>query len=180
MVSQCDVRQLSRCVRERVDAIATEPYLGPPARGEHRKLSQAEPGPASPERTGEPPALKSTLYRELHALYLVAFREFAKVLEPGGRVVFISPTFRHPHALIRTNVRMGGGGSRRTSEGKVGVDVARDVERFGFHPINPFPPPLREHPLLRGKTDLPYARPDQHIGRRILVFTFTPLQGRRR
>jgi len=73
-VHQCDVRALSTCAAPRsVDAIATEPYLGP---------------------SRQPTAAGRTLKAELRSLYLDAFREFAKVLKVGGRAVFIVPSFR--------------------------------------------------------------------------------------
>jgi|GEM_PF-152890 len=128
-ITECDVRQLSQCVRERVDAIVTEPCLGPP----------------------KPQADSRKLQAELRLLYIDAFREFAKVLKPDGRVVFVVPVFRG-----RLDTRA--------------VDITRDVERMGFRALSPFPKSLEHHPLLRGIHALEYARPDQRVGRRILVF----------
>ncbi len=117
-----------------VDAIVTEPTLGP-ARGVHPRGLDA-------------------LIAELHTLYITAFREFARVLKPGGRVVFITPIFRTTR-------------SART------VDITNDVARFGFRPLPPFPTPLAEHPALAHIAHLDYARPDQRTGRRILRFSRT-------
>ncbi len=155
-IEQCDVRRLSQCVRERVDVIVTEPYLGPP-----RQL------PASSSKL-------QALQGELRTLYVNAFREFAKVLKPGGRVVFIVPEFRRHYVPIRTNGRMRSGGPRRIEGVGTAIDVTRDVVRFGFQRVDPFPVPLREHGVLHGQRDLPYARLDQRVGRRILVFQSDP------
>ncbi|MBI4434950.1 methyltransferase domain-containing protein, partial [Candidatus Uhrbacteria bacterium] len=165
-VERCDVRKLSTCVAPRsVDAIVTEPYLGPPG-----GLGPS-PSRSPSQRAGE--KVRAQVIRDLHALYLDAFREFAKVLKPGGRVVFIVPEFQRDHSPIRTNRRMERGSERRGDTAKDRVDITRDVERLGFRRVNPFPSALRAHATLGGREDLPYARPDQHVGRRILVFVRT-------
>ena len=70
-----DVRELSKHLHE-VDAVVTEPYLGPALRGEpHEQEVQAT-------------------INELTQLYGAAFVEFAKILKPGGRVVMVFPVFR--------------------------------------------------------------------------------------
>lgn len=65
-----------------IDAIATEPYLGKPLRGQETKqelLSQA---------------------KELHDLYLQAFQQFHKILKPNGKIVFIIPRFKYGNEWI--------------------------------------------------------------------------------
>lgn len=134
---QCDVRALSRCVRERVHSIATEPHLGAPGvRTAAQRASETE---------------------KLRALYRAAFQEFATVLIPGGRVVFIVPDVRSPSTVHRP---------------AFASIVTADAAAVGFRRVPPFPPALRDHPILRGKDDLPYAREDQRMGRRTLVFQF--------
>lgn len=71
-----DVRQLAEVIGDRrVDAIVTEPYLGPPRRGRETR------------------ATLHTVISELADLYLAAFVQIARVLKPGGRVVVALPEF---------------------------------------------------------------------------------------
>ena len=69
-----DVKNLSRYIKD-IAAIVTEPYLGPPLKGNENELFFKEE------------------LRKLTELYLVALREFHKVLSPSGRVVIIFPRF---------------------------------------------------------------------------------------
>jgi len=61
---------------EQVDAIVTEPYLGPPLKG----------------REGKQEIVK--IINNLSELYIGAFGEFRKILKTGGRIVIIFPSFR--------------------------------------------------------------------------------------
>ncbi len=71
-----DVRHISKNLPPRsIDAIITEPYLGPPLRGNE-----------TPEKIQE-------IIEELSSLYLAAFGEFKKILKPDGRVVMLFPVF---------------------------------------------------------------------------------------
>ena len=70
-----DVKNLSQKVTA-VDAIVTEPYLGPALRG------------------GESQKEIQNILAELEQLYLAAFAEFKKILKPGGKVVIIFPWFK--------------------------------------------------------------------------------------
>src|SRR3989344_577266 len=75
-VLQCDVRQLSQKVtRESVDAIVTEPYLGP-SRMEWNEKNIRQ------------------VARELESLYGQALLEFAKALKSNGRIVMGWPIFK--------------------------------------------------------------------------------------
>jgi len=74
-VLQSEVGQISSKVKK-VDAIVTEPYLGPALRG------------------GESREQIEKTVSELESLYLTAFAEFAKVLSPSGRIVIIFPWFK--------------------------------------------------------------------------------------
>ena len=74
-ISNIDVRELSRHVHD-IDAIITEPYLGPALRGESREHEV------------------QTTIKELSDLYEYAFSEFQKIVKPNGRVVMVFPVFR--------------------------------------------------------------------------------------
>ncbi|MBI4433746.1 methyltransferase domain-containing protein [Candidatus Uhrbacteria bacterium] len=127
-----DARAVDQVLLPRsVDAVVTEPYLGPSQRS----------------ASGDATTL-SILYRD-------AFRSFARVVKPGGRVVFVAPVFR-------------------SMRGARAIDVTDAVRAFGFHRMSSFPTELQSHPLLRDREDLPYARADQRVGRRILVFRYAP------
>jgi tRNA G10 N-methylase Trm11 len=78
-VFQHDVRNLSEQIPlTSVDAIVTEPYLGP------IKNKHLDP--------------KQTI-KELSPLYLKAFDEFKKILKPTGKVVIIFPVFKANYQL---------------------------------------------------------------------------------
>ncbi|MDO8463352.1 MAG: hypothetical protein Q7S96_03740 [bacterium] len=100
----------------------------------------------------QPRAASTRLPAELSTLYLDAFRQFAKVLKPGARVAFVFPQATHLHGLNPQ-------------------PFCAAVTALGFTQENPFPPALRNHPVLKGKEHLPYARTNQRVGRRILLFT---------
>jgi len=73
---QSDVRKISKKLPVySVDAIVTEPYLGPPLQG------------------NEPVEKINQIIKELSSLYLDAFREFKKILKPKGRVAILFPIF---------------------------------------------------------------------------------------
>lgn len=80
----CDVRNIDKKLQPRsIDAIVTEPFLGKPLRGNETR--------ASLERQA----------KELEQLYLQALASFKKILAPGGKIVFITPAFRHQKEWIR-------------------------------------------------------------------------------
>lgn len=75
-LTECDARRLSQKFSPHsIDAIITEPYLGPPLRGK------------------ETPEKIQKIIKELSSLYLAAFREFKKIIKPSGRVVILFPVF---------------------------------------------------------------------------------------
>lgn len=80
-IFQADVKEASKkLLAKSIDAIITEPYLGP------IRLKNLELG-------------ISNLISELSNLYLKAFEEFKKILKKDGRVVIIFPIFRINNAL---------------------------------------------------------------------------------
>ncbi len=74
-IQKADVRTLSSTLKQKVDAIAAEPYLGPTL---HKELHRHE---------------FEKVRIELERLYSAAFSEFKKILVNDGVVVFILPVF---------------------------------------------------------------------------------------
>ena len=76
-IFQCDARELSQKIRANsIDAIITEPYLGPPLTGWENIMELQENK------------------NDLEVLYIAAFQEFFKILKPAGTIVFIFPRFQ--------------------------------------------------------------------------------------
>ena len=83
-----DVKSLSDKVEpESVDAIVTEPFLGPPLRG--RESDQQI----------------HKIFLEIMDLYRAAFKTFSKILKPGGTVVFVFPFFGNKHVNILREIQ---------------------------------------------------------------------------
>ncbi|MDP3985265.1 MAG: hypothetical protein Q8P82_00740 [bacterium] len=85
-VFQHDVRNLDRAITTRVDAVVTEPDLGPPLRG------------------NEPRAVLERTHNELVSLYRSALTAFSKILRPGGRVVMVFPLVRMGKTIFPSTV----------------------------------------------------------------------------
>lgn len=76
-ILKSDARHLSsRLPGRSIDAIVTEPWLGPPLRG--RETEKQIRG----------------LMKELGRLYLESFREFKKILKAGGKIIMVWPVFQ--------------------------------------------------------------------------------------
>lgn len=91
----CDATQLSNCFKKLVSTIVTEPYMGKPLHGnesEQTLMRQAD---------------------DLRRLYISSFKEFKKVLEPEGVVIFIIPRFEYANDWVY-------------------VDCIREIEATGF------------------------------------------------
>lgn len=78
-----DIKEIGNDIQDNsIDAIITEPFLGPPLNGNESKST----------------LIKIT--KDLSDLYLQSFKIFKKVLKKGGRVVIIIPRFKYKDELI--------------------------------------------------------------------------------
>lgn len=82
-IFQSDIKDIGRHVAKKsIDAIATEPYLGAPLKGnESREVLYSQAN-------------------ELKALYIESFRQFAAILKSRGTVIFIIPRFKFKNDWI--------------------------------------------------------------------------------
>jgi tRNA G10 N-methylase Trm11 len=71
-----DIRKLSKNLKTKVDVIVTEPFLGPPLRG-NESIQQLQQN-----------------VRELSKLYLESFQTFKNILGDDGRIVIVIPVFK--------------------------------------------------------------------------------------
>jgi len=81
-----DVRKLSSKIKQ-VDAIITEPYLGPPLKGRETESQIQE------------------IISDLEKLYLDAFLEFQKVINKNGKVVIVFPIINNQHLQILPQIK---------------------------------------------------------------------------
>lgn len=127
-----DVKNLSKKIKTySVDLIITEPYLGPPLLGVESKDQLLQ------------------IQTELKILYLAAFAEFKKILQPkSNRAVIIFPIFK-------------------TRTGDQYLDILIDLKKIGFQ-IKKFP-----DIAVNKRGGLEYGRPYQKIWREIFVFEVT-------
>jgi tRNA G10 N-methylase Trm11 len=131
-----------------IDAVVTEPYLGP-SNLKHANI----------KRVSELGAIK----KELSELYLGAFWEFKKVLKSGGRVVMVWPVWQ-----IGANQWQD-----RVDESKLSyLPIIDQVIKLGFRKINLLPAELRQQSgiKLNERRSLIYSRPNQMVLREIMVF----------
>ncbi|MBI2552193.1 hypothetical protein HYW17_02765 [Candidatus Uhrbacteria bacterium] len=127
------VEQLSKHLPPRsVDAIVTEPYLGPTRETRDSRFE----------------------IRDLVDLYINAFREFAKILKPNARVVFIMPSFKSGATLTKTSAH-----------------VLPEIKKLRFQPIPLLPNNLITQ-SLNNSVSITYSRPDQRVLREIFVFEY--------
>lgn len=120
-----------------IDAIVTEPFLGP-----------VRPGSGVRDQV-------SGVSKNLSQLYKDAFREFAKVLKPGGKVVFVFPAFKQGNTIDKTSDL-----------------VLPQIKKEGFQPIPLLPQLSAISYQLPAPLSLIYSRPSQKVLREIFVFQF--------
>lgn len=131
-----DIAVLEHSIRSAsVDAIITEPYLGPPATGK------------------EPRSVLEQRKTELSRLYEKTFRVFANILKPNGSVIIAFPVL-----FVR-------------NEPLFFLDLD-PILLSGFRLVQPLPPELIPiaNDKLTHRHSLLYHRPDQRVGREILLF----------
>lgn len=86
-VFKLDVKDLSSKFKANsIDAIITEPFLGPAMRGNETK------------------AQIDNIIKDLEKLYLSAFGQFAKVLVKGGKIVMVFPAFKMKNFQKELNI----------------------------------------------------------------------------
>lgn len=132
-VSVSDARQLSSNYKPAsVGAIVTEPYLGPAQRGNetHKQISDSK--------------------SELLALYQNAFKQFAKVLRQGGRVVNVFPVLRGKPIMDELQLRQ--------------------IEKLGFKRVPLLPSELSS--FLSPRQSLVYRREGQRVEREVFGWVF--------
>jgi len=136
--------QLSQTLKHNsIDAIITEPYLGP----QRGKID-----------------IKKTV-QELEQLYNKSLTEFKKILKPNGRVVMIWPVFLKTEMKVRfTNLA--------PSAPSVKAKFTNLAPRLnGFKIIKPLPEYLmtNKNIQLTPKNTIIYGRPEQRIWREIVI-----------
>lgn len=126
-----DVRKISKKIRNNsVSLIATEPYLGP--------LKIKTP---------------VIVIKKLSSLYLLAFKEFEKILKPDGQVVIIFPVFK--------------------IDGKeFFLPILDQLKGMGWQREDFLPKFLLKNKTIRitKRNSIVYSRPGQRILREIFIF----------
>ncbi len=111
-----DARKLSQKLPpDSIDAVITEPYLGPPLRGNE-----------SPEKI-------QLIIKELSDLYLAAFREFKKILKSDGKISILFPVFHTEKKDLFLPIL--------EEIKKIGFNVAdplpKELQKYSFSEITP-------------------------------------------
>ncbi|MBI2459693.1 MAG: methyltransferase domain-containing protein [Parcubacteria group bacterium] len=140
-----DATQISKQIAPNsIDAIITEPYLGPQrGRIEINKIKL-----------------------ELEKLYSESLREFSKILKPSGRIVMIWPVFQMSSGAISFPSFP----RRRESRNSFSENTLHP-NLDGFKIINPIPANLRKNIWLKltERNTIIYGREGQKIWREIVV-----------
>jgi len=139
-----DATQISKHLApDSVDAIITEPYLGP-----QRGRIEIE-------------KIKS----ELEKLYSKSLEEFKKILKPGGRIVMVWPVFQRAHLSLRGSI------SDRNNLTNTNIAGALHPNLNNFHIINPIPTSLQKNIFVKltNRDTIIYGREQQKVWREIVV-----------
>jgi len=132
-IFRCDVRKLSKKIRPNsVSLIVTEPYLGP-LKFENNQCH--------------------IIINQISTLYLLAFKEFKKIVKPNKRVVIILPVFN-----AENKYRF--------------LPILALLEQMGWEREQILPDYMLNNKIinLSKRKTLIYSRPNQRILREIIVF----------
>lgn len=141
-----DAKELSNILpTDSIDAIVTEPYLGP------------QRGKFDIVRT----------IKELEQLYTKSLMEFKKILKPGGKIVMIWPVFQRTSLLSR------GSGRDRSNLTNIGFEktLNPNITITGFKIINPIPENLQKNIFIKltNRHTIIYGREGQKVWREIVI-----------
>ncbi|MBU0721910.1 hypothetical protein KKA93_00415 [Patescibacteria group bacterium] len=139
-----DATQISKQIQPNsVDAIITEPYLGP-------------------QRNGFEIA---KVVKDLEQLYSKSLMEFKKILKPMGRIVMIWPVFQKKSLSSRSNASDRGNLTNANIKGSLSPNLS------GFKIINPIPANLQKNIFLKltARHTMIYGREKQRVWREIVV-----------
>lgn len=150
--------QISKSIKPNsVDAIVTEPYLGP----QRGKMDIAK------------------IKKELEALYSKSLSEFKKILKPGGRIVMVWPAFVLPFVGASADAKalVDKSAGEKISAGEPIFKKNRfDLQRLspnlnGLKIINPIPENLRKNDIIKltEKNTIIYGREGQKVWREIVI-----------
>jgi len=136
--------KLSQIIKpQSIDAIITEPYLGP----QRGKID-----------------IKKTA-RELEQLYAKSLSEFSKILKPNGRIVMVWPVFQGNSLSLR------GSESDRSNLTNSILKKTINPDISGFKIINPIPAGLAQNKNLKltPRKTIIYGRQGQKVWREIVI-----------
>ncbi|MFA6306556.1 MAG: methyltransferase domain-containing protein [Patescibacteria group bacterium] len=139
-----DATQISKKIAPNsVNAIITEPYLGPQNSGfEIAKV-----------------------VKELEQLYSKSLKEFKKILKPAGRIVMIWPVFKVNHLSLR------GSASDRSNLTDSVPRKTLNPDIVGLKIVNPIPANLQKNIFLKltSRETMVYGREEQRVWREIVI-----------
>lgn len=149
-----DVRSISKKIpSESIDAIITEPYLGPPL----YKKPNIE-------------FIKKALF-ELSELYMDAFFQFVKILKPGGKIVIIFPVFGEFELLnILDKIKKMGFSQRQFFRSSEVSPATCLPARQGWPDTTRLPGRWDEVKQLTPRNSIIYGSKNQFVRREILSF----------
>jgi tRNA G10 N-methylase Trm11 len=139
-----DAMQISEQIQPNsIDAIITEPYLGPQRGGfEIYKI-----------------------IKELESLYSKSLLEFKKILKPNGKIIIIWPVFQKIPLSLRESSSDRGNLTNTGITGSLNPDIA------GFKIINPVPENLQKNIFIKltARNTIVYGREGQKVWREIVM-----------